>query len=164
MVVTGERTVTIVKQRSSMVAFCSVGNSATWRRVLSCPLVRAFGRAGAIRLCVLIISRVPAHSCGSFLKALLSKLGGLFKGEKNTRLCKYTPNYKIHYFTNWEVMYYNKTVNIEARSCSHCCRGRVIIIAYSECVFVVLIIQNAKRVCRVIFSSVACFVIILWPA
>ena len=27
--------------------------------------------------------------------------------------------------------------NIEARSCTHCCRGKAINITYSECVFVV---------------------------
>jgi hypothetical protein len=35
--------------------------------------------------------------------------------------------------------------NNEARSCNHCCRGKAISIAYSECVFVALIIQHAMR-------------------
>jgi hypothetical protein len=35
--------------------------------------------------------------------------------------------------------------NIEARSRNHCCPGIVIYIKYSECVCVVLVIQQAKR-------------------
>ena len=44
-----------------------------------------------------------------------------------------------------------------ARSCSsHCCSGKAIIIIYSECVFVALIIQHSKRMRRIVLSSVAC--------
>jgi hypothetical protein len=47
-------------------------------------------------------------------------------------------------------------------------RGRVtivvvekwMIITYSECVFVVLVIQHAKRVHRILFPSVACLVLL----
>ena len=43
-----------------------------------------------------------------------------------------------------------------ARSCSsHCCSGKAIIIIYSECVFVALIIQHSKRMRRIVLSSVA---------
>jgi hypothetical protein len=48
---------------------------------------------------------------------------------------------------------YNVT---EARSRNHCCRGKVISITYSECVSVALVIQHAKRMRRVILSSVVC--------
>jgi hypothetical protein len=33
--------------------------------------------------------------------------------------------------------------NIEARSCIHCCSGKTMIITYSECVFVALVIRHA---------------------
>jgi hypothetical protein len=46
--------------------------------------------------------------------------------------------------------------NIEARSCNHCCRGKAIIITYCECVSVALVIGHAKRMRRIILSSVAC--------
>jgi hypothetical protein len=45
--------------------------------------------------------------------------------------------------------------NIEARPRNHCCRGKTISIAYSECVFVSLGPQHAKRLRRIIFSSAA---------
>ena len=46
-------------------------------------------------------------------------------------------------------------VTFEARSCTHCYRGKVISITYSQCVSVALIIQNGTRVRRVILSYVA---------
>ena len=51
-------------------------------------------------------------------------------------------------------MYYK--CNIKARSRNHCCRGTAISITYSECVSVVLFIQNAKRMRRIILLSVTC--------
>ena len=41
--------------------------------------------------------------------------------------------------------------NIEVRWRNHCCRGKAIIITYSECMFVALVIQYAKRMRRIIF-------------
>ena len=35
--------------------------------------------------------------------------------------------------------------DIEALLCNHCCSGKAINIAHSECVFVFLVIQHAKR-------------------
>jgi hypothetical protein len=46
--------------------------------------------------------------------------------------------------------------NNEARSRNHCCRVKAISNAYSECVSVALVIQHAKRMRRIILSSVAC--------
>jgi hypothetical protein len=46
--------------------------------------------------------------------------------------------------------------NIEARSCYHCCSGKLVCITHSECVFCSLCIQHAMRVCRTILSYVAC--------
>jgi hypothetical protein len=45
--------------------------------------------------------------------------------------------------------------NIEARSCSHLCRGEAISITHSKYVFVAVVIQRAKRVRRIVLSSVA---------
>ena len=45
--------------------------------------------------------------------------------------------------------------NIEACLRNHCCHGKTISIKYSECVSVALVIQHAKRMCRIILSSVA---------
>jgi hypothetical protein len=39
---------------------------------------------------------------------------------------------------------------------NHCCSIKAVSIRYSECVSVALVIQHAKRMRRVIFSSVAC--------
>jgi hypothetical protein len=44
----------------------------------------------------------------------------------------------------------------QARSRNHCCRGKTIIITYSECVSVALFIHHAKRMRLIILSSVAC--------
>ena len=35
--------------------------------------------------------------------------------------------------------------HVEARSLNHCCRGKAVIITYSECVSVALVIQHAMR-------------------
>jgi hypothetical protein len=51
-----------------------------------------------------------------------------------------------------EMSYKRKIV---ARSCSHCCSGKQIIITYSECVFVTLGIQHAMRMRRIILPPVA---------
>jgi hypothetical protein len=60
----------------------------------------------------------------------------------------------------------NKTGNISInvilrRVCvtivgNHCCSGKIISVAYSECVFVALVTQHTKRMRRIILSSVAC--------
>jgi hypothetical protein len=46
--------------------------------------------------------------------------------------------------------------NTEARLRNHSCCGKAITITYSECVSVGLIIRHAKRMRRIIPSSVAC--------
>jgi hypothetical protein len=46
--------------------------------------------------------------------------------------------------------------NIEARLHNHFYRGKAIIVTYSECVSVALVIQHAMRMRRIILSSVAC--------
>jgi hypothetical protein len=47
----------------------------------------------------------------------------------------------------------------ETSSANHCCSGKAISISYPECVSVALVIQHAKRMRRVILSSVACLVV-----
>ena len=42
--------------------------------------------------------------------------------------------------------------NTEARSRNYCCRGKAISITHSECVSVALVIQDAKRMRRIISS------------
>ena len=46
--------------------------------------------------------------------------------------------------------------NNGARLCNHCCRGKAICFAYSECVSVDIGIQHAMRMHRIILSSLAC--------
>jgi hypothetical protein len=45
---------------------------------------------------------------------------------------------------------------IEALATNHCCCGKTIIITYSECATVALVIHYAKRMFPVILLSVAC--------
>jgi len=45
--------------------------------------------------------------------------------------------------------------NTGARSRNHCCCGKALIITYSECVSVTLVMQHAVRMCRIVLSSVA---------
>jgi hypothetical protein len=47
------------------------------------------------------------------------------------------------------------TRNIEARARKHSCRGKAISVAHSGCVFEALLIQLAKRMRRILLSSVA---------
>jgi hypothetical protein len=49
--------------------------------------------------------------------------------------------------------------NIEARSRNHCCCVKAISITYCECVSVALVIGHAKRMRRIILSSVACLAV-----
>ena len=44
--------------------------------------------------------------------------------------------------------------NSEARSRNRCCRGKSVRITYFDFVFVTLVVQRARRVLRIIFSSV----------
>jgi hypothetical protein len=44
---------------------------------------------------------------------------------------------------------------IEARSCNHCCSGKVIRMTYSQCLFVTLVIQHVMRMRGIMLSSVA---------
>jgi hypothetical protein len=46
--------------------------------------------------------------------------------------------------------------NTEASSRNHCCRGKAVGITDSKCASVALVIQHAKRMRRIILSSVAC--------
>jgi len=46
--------------------------------------------------------------------------------------------------------------NNEARSSHHCCHEKAKRVTYSVCVFVAFVDQHAKRIRRIIFSSVAC--------
>jgi hypothetical protein len=48
---------------------------------------------------------------------------------------------------------------VEALSRNHRCRGKAISITYSECVYVALVIQHAKRMRRIILTSVACLAV-----
>jgi hypothetical protein len=50
----------------------------------------------------------------------------------------------------------NKEGNNDARSYNHFCRTKTICITYSECVSAALVIWHAKRMRRIIVSSVAC--------
>jgi hypothetical protein len=54
-------------------------------------------------------------------------------------------------------------VNIEERSRNRFCRGEAINITYSGCVSVALVIQHAKRMRRIILSSVACLAVPYFP-
>jgi hypothetical protein len=44
---------------------------------------------------------------------------------------------------------------IEARSCSHCCSGKVIGIKYSEPVSVALVIQHAMRIRHIVICGLS---------
>jgi hypothetical protein len=50
----------------------------------------------------------------------------------------------------------NIKINIQMCLCNHCCCANAISITYSECVSVALVIQHAKRMHRIILSTVAC--------
>jgi hypothetical protein len=53
--------------------------------------------------------------------------------------------------------------NSEARSRKHFCRGKEISIAYSQCVFVTVVIQHVKHVCRITLSPVAGMAVLYFP-
>jgi hypothetical protein len=51
--------------------------------------------------------------------------------------------------------------NIVARSCNHCCSGKGITIAYSECVFVASVIQHAMHMRSIAISGLSHSIIFL---
>jgi hypothetical protein len=53
--------------------------------------------------------------------------------------------------------------NMEALLHEHCCSGKAIKMKYSECVFVALVTQNAKRVRRIVFCGLSVCAIFLSP-
>jgi hypothetical protein len=63
------------------------------------------------------------------------------------------------YYMNIQERHCTYKRNIEARSRNHCCRGKAVSVTYSECVSVALVIQHAKRMRRIILSSVACLAV-----
>ena len=60
------------------------------------------------------------------------------------------------YFSSSQCAY---KLNLQARSRDNGCRGNAISITYSEYVFVALIIQHAKRMRRIVMSSVTCMIL-----
>jgi len=56
-------------------------------------------------------------------------------------------------------MYYKR--NTQSRSRNHCCRGKAIIITYTECVFRRLGFQHANRT-RLLMLSVSCLALPLF--
>ena len=48
------------------------------------------------------------------------------------------------------------TRKIEGCSRNHCCSGKTITIIHSECLFVALVTQHAKRMSHIILSPMAC--------
>jgi len=53
--------------------------------------------------------------------------------------------------------------NIEARSRNQFCIGKAKRIAYSASVFAAIVILHALRMCSIIFSSVACLSVNIFP-
>jgi hypothetical protein len=51
------------------------------------------------------------------------------------------------------------TYNVTLSSRNHCCSKKAVSITYSQCVSVALVIQHAKRMRRIILSSVACLAV-----
>ena len=46
--------------------------------------------------------------------------------------------------------------NTEARSCNHCCSGKVVSTTYGACVFVALGIQQPMRMCHILIFGLYC--------
>ena len=65
----------------------------------------------------------------------------------------------MHGHTNIKYITY-----IEALSCSHCCRGKALIITYSESVFVALGIQHTMRVHHIIICGLSDYTIFFFPS
>ena len=66
-------------------------------------------------------------------------------GIDQTTGCHITTKEATYVWRYTEALFYN-----------HCCRGKTISIAHSECVSVALVIQHAKRMRHIILLSVAC--------
>jgi hypothetical protein len=49
---------------------------------------------------------------------------------------------------------------MEVRLSNSCCRGKVVIITYSECAFVALVIQRAKFMRCVMWSASVCMAVV----
>jgi len=79
------------------------------------------------------------HYTASYQKTVQAQRPTRLDGAREDKTCKVT--YKG---------------NVGARSRHHCWRGRARSIAYSECEFVALVIQQPMRMRRIILSPVAC--------
>jgi hypothetical protein len=80
---------------------------------------------------------------------LTFSLEGLVQNSKTYIFCKIQQDSQCTYQRN-----------IEARSCSHRRRGKAISIIYSKYVFVAVVIQQAKRMRRIVLSSAACLALL----
>jgi hypothetical protein len=94
---------------------------------------------------------------------------GRIKVMKSSRtVAECWPQYKLKYnCITWSVwLYHTSTENvcmykrkIEERSRSYCYCGKAIIITYSECVSVALVIQHEMRKCRFLLPSATSLVL-----
>jgi hypothetical protein len=64
--------------------------------------------------------------------------------------------WRTHIYLQEQDRKYTYKRNLEERSHYQCCRRKTVNITYRECVSVALVTQHAKRMRRIILSSVAC--------
>ena len=105
-----------------------------------------------------------------FSSCLLNRFGQTISGKSMWGLQE-KPVFDF-YLNTWHISKYavthtekdgQNTYNLTARSLNQCCRGKVISIMHSECVFVDLVIQP-QRMRRIILSSVACLALLYFSA
>jgi hypothetical protein len=106
-----------------------------------------------------------SNNRGSAVFYKIQLIKGDHFSEQKQRVTKYNRN--VHVCFVWGANQYLNVIykqdrqcvfkrNIETRSRNHCCRRKAINIGYSEFVSVALVIQHAKRMRRIILSSVGC--------
>jgi len=86
-----------------------------------------------------------------FVQGLMNSSRTYLKQKRTTYRKQLTNKILMQTITTGNVL----SRKTQASSCEHCCCGKAMCVIYSECLFLALLIEHAKRMCNIILTSVA---------